>query len=185
MDNSYQTNKADDVVAQFPGPVTLVRSRAKWWTMVILGVGMTTASIWVASAPFISSVRVKEGSPYILTVIGLFGAAFFGLATAVGVKCLLPNGSFLRLDENGFEAVYPFRKQRFRWTEVSDFTTFRAKISQYVSFRTTKPLNFWMRLMASLVAGRDGSLPDTYGLSASELMEIMIAWQNLAIRQRG
>src|SRR5579872_560576 len=171
MVNPDSASGADDIVAQFPGPVTLLPSLVKWWIVVILGVVMTSASLWVAALPFISVVRVKGGgSPYPLTAVGLFGAVFSGLGIVVAGMSLLPGRSLLLLDRNGFEYAYPLRKRkRFSWEEVSDFGTYRFKSTSVVVFKTATPRsNIWKKVNTFLT-GRDDGLPDTYGFDAEDL----------------
>jgi hypothetical protein len=177
-----QSDEVEDIVAQFPGPITLVPSPVKWWIVTILGTAMTMAGILTVFVAVSQFREGKEGAG-IGIGMGVFGTSFFGLATAVGVACLLPGRSFLRLDESGFEAVHPFRKQKFRWGEVSDFGLYRGKGSSFVMFRTASP-RVWGKLN-SILTGWDGGLPDTYGFEARDLVKLMMNWQSMAMRSRG
>jgi hypothetical protein len=100
----------------------------------------------------------------------------------IGVITLLPGASFLRLDENGFDVSRFFRKQIFRWSEVSDFGVWTFRGNCLVVFKAEKSrLNISEKVNAALAGGRNGYLPDTYGLTAEDLVQIMTAWRNSAM----
>jgi hypothetical protein len=174
--------QGEDLLGEFPAPVTLNGSRAKWWLMTVLGVGMTAASIFVGFVAFAASHAGQAGASMGLAISAL-GACFFGLCTAKGVQ-LLRHPSLL-LDADGFEFFGLFQR-RYQWSEVSDFGLFRYKGNASVAFKTTKPdRNFWSRMNAYCAGGRDGQLSGTYGLRAEELVQLMVAWQNAAINNQG
>lgn len=167
----------EDVVATFPGPITLNSSRLKWWFMVVLGVGMTAVSIFVGVVAFLG-VRAGQNGAGIGIGMSVLGTTFFGLATVVSVKAL--RGGSLRLDEDGFEFSGFFRRQ-YRWSEVSDFGVLRYRGNASVVFKTTKPnWNIWSKINSVFAGGRDAWLPDTYGLRAEALVELMKVWQSSA-----
>src|ERR1700732_3436895 len=160
------------LIQQFPGPIKLQSSRLKWCFFIVLGLGMTVASLF-ACVKALSGLRA--GAPDAGLILGLmvFGTMFFGLCT-VGFVILFRNGS-LQLDENGFEAVGVFRR-RYRWNEVSDFGVFYSEGSALVVFKTTKShWNILETLNAFLAAGRNEGLPDTYGLGGADLAQLMKA----------
>jgi hypothetical protein len=179
-------NEVDDIVATFPGPVTLFPSRLKWWIILMLGVIMTATSVWVAVLPFVDAVKAGQ-SPYIATAVGLFGAIFFGFGMVLAVLSLVPSRSYFRLDEDGFEIVSPvLKKKRFSWGEVSDFATYRVRPTSIVVFKTANPRLLNMSEMwDSILSGRDGGLSETYGFEAVDLVRLMATWQGMALRQRG
>jgi hypothetical protein len=146
----------EEVVATFPGPITLNSSRLKWWFMVVLGVGMTAASIFVGVVCFLG-VRAGQNGAGIGIGISVLGTTFFGLATVVSVKAL--RGGSLRLDEDGFEFSGFFRRQ-YRWSEVSDFGVFRNRGNASVVFKTATPnWNIWTKINSVFAGGRDARLP--------------------------
>jgi len=188
MDEYSREDEVDDIVARFPGPVTLFPSRLKWWIMLVLGVVMTAASVWVAVLPFATVVKTKAGqSPYIAAAVGLFSAIFFGFGMVLAVLSLVPSRSYLRLDEDGFEIVSPvLKKKRFNWGEVSDFATYRVRPTSIVVFKTANPRLLNMSEMwDSILSGRDGGLSETYGFEAVDLVRLMVTWQGMALHRCG
>jgi hypothetical protein len=64
---------------------------------------------------------------------------------------------------------------------VSDFDIWIFKDDGLVLFKAAKSrLSVFEKLNAALSGGRNGHLPDTYGLVAEDLLRIMKTWQNLA-----
>jgi hypothetical protein len=150
----------------FPGPITLVPSRRKRWNLIIGAGFFTILGILIS---------FRGG------VVGMLTTAFFGVCTVTGVITLLPGASSLRLDENGFDVTRFFRMQTFRWSEVSDFGVWTFKGNGFVVFKAAKSrLNILEKINAALAGGRNGYLPDTYGLAAEDLVQLMTIWRNLA-----
>ena len=149
-----------------PAAVTLVPSRTKWLVMVIGGAGLAGA------------ILLGAGGDTAAMLI----ADFFALGAGFGAIMLRPGAASLRLDGNGFEITHIFRTQSFRWNEVSDFGVISlAYGGQAVAFRTGKPrLNRWKKFNAVLTGGRDERLPDTYGMAAEDLVQLMNSWRHSA-----
>ncbi|MGF6310323.1 hypothetical protein ABIB82_004427 [Bradyrhizobium sp. i1.8.4] len=174
--------QGEDLLGKFPAAVTLNGSRAKWWLVTVLGVGMTAASIFVGVLAVLG-VRAGQTGAGIGLAISALGACFFGLCTAKAVRLLRHHS--LRLDADGFEFFGLFRR-RYQWSEVSDFDIFQYRGNASVVFRTTKPdQNIWSRINAYCAGGRDGQLSGTYGLRPEELVQLMRAWQSAAMIKQG
>jgi hypothetical protein len=168
MVTSGEIGIGEDILRTFPGPITLRSSRKKWWNLTIGAVFFTILGILL-------SIRGD--------VVGMLGAAFFGICAVAGVITLLPGASSLRLDEKGFGFTRFFRTQKFHWNEVGDFGiwTFGWIIKgEGVVFNVSKSRLSILEKINTALADRNGYLPDTYGLTAEELVELMTAWQNLA-----
>jgi hypothetical protein len=169
MVKSAEIGIAEDILRRFPGPITLRSPRKKWWNLTIGAVFFTILGILL-------SIRGD--------VVGMLGAAFFGICAVAGVITLLPGASSLRLDEKGFGFTRFFRTQKFHWDEVGYFGiwTFGWIIkSEGVVFNVTKSRLSILGKINTALAGRNGYLPDAYGMTAEELAQLMTAWQNLAL----
>jgi hypothetical protein len=177
MANQLATSKDEvkDLVTKFPGPIILFPSRMQLWILIVLGVGMTIASIFVSVYVYQFRAGIKGAGLGI--GMGILGTVFFGLGTVVGVISLQPGSNWLRLNESGFEVTRLFRTKVFRWSEVSNFGIWSLKGGSCVVFKMSNaPINIWDNYNAWL--------PDTYGLDAGDLVQLMSAWRNLAMNGR-
>jgi len=112
-------------------------------------------------------------------LIDWFGIGFFGLGCIVFVLQLVPNASYLRLTPEGFTMCSLFRSHSYRWTETKTFA------ARYVSHMKTVVFNYSpsytkqiaMRKMNKKLFGVESCLPDTYGMSAEELADLMNKWK--------
>ena len=166
MVKNGEIGKHENVIAKFPGPVIFVPSRTKWWLLTM------TSGLFTVSGIFLILNGEAAGIPV---------AALFGFCTAIGMIWLLPGASLLRLDASGFGVTRFFRAEVFHWNEVSDFGVWAFWFNAMVVFKVAKPrLSLLERSNAALADGRNGYLPDTYGLKAEDLLQIMTVWQHLA-----
>jgi hypothetical protein len=166
MVQSVEIGDGEEGVSKFPGPLTLLPSQDRSRrSLAVLGTGT-----------FIGIVMSLKVAP-----IGIFVAAVSGLGLLGCVIRQLPGASSLRLDEHGFEAVSHFRKQQYRWSEVADFGTWTF-VNSMVVFKAAKSrLGIVGKMNAALAGGRNGALPDTYGMAANDLAQLMTSWRNSAM----
>jgi hypothetical protein len=84
-------------------------------------------------------------------------------------------GSGLSLDRDGFTCRSLFRSFRRRWTDCSPFAPARVGPNLMVGFSTASDEAMHPRLAAVArgLTGTAGALPDTYGVSADELSDLM------------
>jgi hypothetical protein len=172
--NVETTPKGEAFVGSLPpGPINLIPSRTKWCVVGLLGMLMAAASGFVT---FISHSSL-DPQAWIGMVFGIVGLAFFGGGTLISFVKLWPGANSLRLDEKGFEVVNFFRKKYYFWDQTSDFAvTSNSPISGFVIFRETmRRLGVSEKIRAAFAGGRNCKLPDTYGLSAQNLAQLMIA----------
>jgi hypothetical protein len=138
-------------------PFTLFPKRTK--TVVLLLV----SSVFVAG----SVLMIYLGEP-----IGWLGAVFFGLAALVFLVQLLSKNRFLTISEEGIEFHSLFHAERIRWTDVSTFGVYQTgpgpKLVGF-NYSSDYPGATKGRSVARALAGFEGRLPDTYGLSADDL----------------
>jgi hypothetical protein len=165
---SVEIRDGEDGVPKFPGPHTFFSSRKKWWRPT-LGTALFTAigiAMFLNAAPF-----------------GIFVTAVFGIGSMIGVMMLLPGANSLRLDGSGFEITkFFFLRQRYSWLDVSDFVVWAMIGNGIVVFKAEKPrLSVYERINAAMAGGRNGYLPDTYGMAAGDLVRLMTSWRNAAM----
>ncbi len=150
------TAPVEQLLSRFPGPVTLYPSREKW---MMLAAG---------SLPFviIGGFLILDDRAH--TVWGWIDVAFFGVCLLIAAIRSLPGAASLTLDASGFEERALFL-QRFRakWRNVTDIKADAAPASR-------SDMKFvWYNDNAGLT--------DTYGLTAEELADLMMLWQQRAL----
>jgi len=163
-------------LASFPGPV-FFPFLVKWWKAVVIGIALLVASAAARAIP--------DGDTGL--TLAAAGMAVCGVVSILcGVVLALRPGAGLRLDATGFAVVGPLRRQAFRWSDVSDFAVWSKDKSSFVAFKAAKPRFTASDTMnATLTGGRNGLLPDTYGMTAGQLARLMTDWRNAAVDAAG
>ncbi|MGY1408233.1 MULTISPECIES: hypothetical protein [unclassified Luteimonas] len=142
--------------APSPGTEILRPSPLKWLAMGAASAGL----VWIGGI-------IMPTHP----VLAWGCIVFFGLCAAVALLNLLPGGSRLLLDADGFEMVSLLRRSRIRWAEVARFGETRVGMQRLVGFDFVECERGGERLhrINRRVSGFHGALPDTYRLDAGEL----------------
>jgi len=106
---------------------------------------------------------------------GWFVSGFFGICLIVAIIGLLPNANYLKLDKNGFEMCTLFKKSAYRWEDIQLFRSGKVHVKTMVMFNFSEDFqkHKTMRKVNAKIAGKEGALPDTYGLKAEELADLM------------
>jgi hypothetical protein len=115
---------------------------------------------------------------------GWFVALFFGLCAAVFVVQLIPGASYLEITSDGFVICSLFRRSPlFPWRDVGSFAV--AKLPPHgkkmVMFSSQRDAAKTLGKVNSAMFGASGGLPDTYGMKAEELAELMNTRRSIAI----
>ncbi len=124
-----------------------------------------------------------------LLIVGCL-VVFFLAGAILSFLMLSPDRNHLLLAPNGFTVRSMFKSLNFRWEEVEEFHTMSVKGATMVVYSLSPQgkLRFtesaWRKLNKAL-SGGDESLPDTYGMSADALADLMNQWKNKAVRQTG
>lgn len=146
--------------AQTNLPITLRPNRLRAFGALCGSLCLTALSIWmVARDP----------------LIGYLGAAFFGSAILLSTISLFPGSSYLQLTEDGFTICSLFRKTTTRWTDVDRFSEIEIGYNYVVSWLYTKDhvVQETGARVSITLADSEAALPDTYGMEAKELVELM------------
>ena len=161
---------SDAILVRFPGPVTLYPSRRKW-LLVFAGCALfAVGGFWM----------IKDGDPW-----GWLVLIFFGLGVLVAAVAMLPGAGALTLDAEGFEAANLFRRHRTRWQDTTGFQAARIPPAQQklvIYDDVTQSTKTVAQINVGIV-GRNAALPDTYGLSAAHLAQLMAQWRERALAQ--
>ena len=119
-------------------------------------------------------------------LMGWFVGPTFGLGVVVFILLMLPNSSYLLLKEDGFTVCSLYRTSSLKWSDIEGFevtTIIGPKIVGF-NFSSTYNRQQKVRKISKNMAGYEGALPDTYGISAKELAELLNNWK-VGIRQSG
>jgi hypothetical protein len=111
--------------------------------------------------------------------MGWFAVCFFGLGLVLPIVQMMPNASYLLLTEDGFESCSLYRTWKVSWDEIEFFGTVNIGHNNMVAFNFSDRYDrskFSSRL-ASIIAGYEGALPDTYGMKADDLARLMSEWK--------
>ena len=157
---------AADILARFPGPVTLCPS-LKRWGLMFAGCALFAIT---------GQAMIRDGQ-----LTGWFVLIFFGLGMLVAAIAMLPGAAALTLDPTGFEITNFYRRSRTRWQDASDFTAARIPPARlrFVLFNVAGRSGTLSRINTAF-AGHNGSLPDTYDLSPDDLAQLMAQWRERA-----
>jgi hypothetical protein len=141
--------------------------RLKHLGLLVLALAFVAVGIWM----------IGRGDP-----TGWLSTGFFGLCAGVFAANLLPQASYLKLTRDGFEFVTLFRHQQLRWADVSGFRAARVAGRKMVLMdlnndalmqtATAKRL----AAVSLAIAGAAAALPDTYGMTAEALAEVLNDW---------
>lgn len=121
-------------------------------------------------------------------VLRWFIVLFFGLMVFISALQFVPGANYLELRRDGFTFSSLFRKKSFFWSDVEQFGTYRMANSgsEYVGFNLSqnyrKNLTFGEKISITMV-GWEAGLPDTYGMKAQKLAELMEEWRARNIKK--
>ena len=107
-----------------------------------------------------------------------FGAILlmvFGLGFVVGAVGLIPNSTQLTLSADGFTFASFFRKHTVSWESVDAFRPIKLGLNTMVGWTYAADFKTLGRLADAniLLAGAEGVLPDSYGMSVDALCGLM------------
>ncbi len=152
-----------------PDTLDLRPSRLKWLVIFLISAGFISIAIWI--------MPPKE----LLT--RWFAGGFFALCALVAFPQMIGVGGGLKLDRKGFVCRSLFSSFRREWTECTGFAALRVGPRKMVGFTTVRDELLHPRLAAVArgMTSTAGALPDTYGLSANELADLMNRFRDRAV----
>ncbi len=163
-----------DLLAQFPGPVSLAFSR---WKLLFYLAG--SACLGAFSIHWI----VTPDSDH--AVMGWFGS-FFILGIPVFAIAMIPGASEMVLDQDGFTLRLGYRSTSWTWTEVGDFAVIKDYLVPFkknVAFNDRRrPRSRKLSESGELPSWRDVVLDDSYGLSKDDCVRLLSEWQQRAFK---
>jgi len=126
------------------------------------------------------------------TLLGWSCIIFFGLGAIVFIIQLIPNSSYLKLTEDGFEMRSLYRSYFTKWDEIKSFRAGSISIPTYIQFgimHTKKKMVFFDyekdhkkhrigKAFSNALSGSQAALPDLYGMKVDDLAKLMNKWKN-------
>ena len=147
-----------DASDELPEQLFLPPSRMRWVVSVTISIFIVALDAYLA---------VVQQAPAVWLLVVLFG----GLGAFSAVQ-LIPGSGGLWLDREGFVYRMFWVDRRREWKKISPILGSQVGLLQMVGYhREGCPPNKPREV-----------LPDTYGISANQLAEIMNQWRNAAIR---
>lgn len=146
-------------------PVILYPSRGKLAGLLALSLLLVAGSV----------LSIKRDLPG-----GWPGALFFGLCALVFLIQFHPRSSYLRLNREGFIVCSLFRQSPLvPWRDVGPFQV--AKIPRarrtFVVYEWNTKKHPTLQAISRSIAGTNAALPDTYGLRAEQLADLLNEWR--------
>jgi hypothetical protein len=143
---------------ELPETLFMPPSRARWVFAVALSVVIVGTNFFVAST---------QEAPALAILAAIF--SFTGLAAGIQ---LVPGSAGLWLDRQGFTFRMFWYDRRREWKEITPILSSQVGLLQMVGFNRASDKPNQPREV----------LPDTYGISANELAELMNHWRDTAIK---
>jgi hypothetical protein len=100
-------------------------------------------------------------------LIAILNIVFFGMCFMVFLLNLIPGSSYIKIDEKGIEMKNLFRITFIPWQAVNTFKTKWVVFNKLVVFDLNKTL------VGNNMKLRQGGFPDTYGMSATKLAQLL------------
>ncbi len=156
------------LVARYPGPVVLLPERRRW--QIILAFNLLFV--------FAGFLMMLQGQR-----LGLYVVIGFALIAFIPAMIALPGAAKLAIDRDGFVATSLYRGRHTRWSDVSEFQVAQmARGGHRIVVYDDATITDGSHLMAgSRIAGRNAALPDTYGLGAEQLAQVLNHWRTRAL----
>lgn len=141
-------------------PLRLTPNRGKLVLPLLICVGFVLCGILLVRA-----------SP----ILGYVGIGFFGFGAIACAVNLFPKSAYLLVDVDGFTYVSLFRKHFVSWSKVEGFVPARVGNTLKVgwNYNALHQRAKGLRKVSAALAGAEAALPDTYGRSVADLMDLL------------
>ncbi len=151
-------------LAKFPGPVRLYAD--KRFVQVLFWI--FAAMEYILGKALLSGADKQHFAAQLVVFIALLWPLFL-----VAFIVLSRNALALDLDRDGFtvNAYAWYRARRYTWQDIGEIGTRSFRFMDFVTFEDR-------------AAGRQRMLPDTYGLGAEALAQLVTQWRQRALAQR-
>ncbi len=148
--------------------MTLKPDRMRWLFVFVISLGFAGIALWLGPAQ----------DPLLFWG----GGSFFVFCALVAAPLMFGVGARLTLDREGFECRTLFKTFRREWRVCSAFHPVSLGFRKFVGFTTAQDEAAHPKLAAANCAmiGASGILPDTFGLSADDLSDLLNRFRSRA-----
>ena len=110
---------------------------------------------------------------------GWFVTIFFGIALLFSLLQLLPGANSLTLTKSGFTIKSLFRRHFIAWEDVQSFQLGKlaGEVAVCFNYHAHHMRQHKAKQFNRLLTGNEAALPDTYGLTAENLLSLLEAWK--------
>ena len=112
--------------------------------------------------------------------IGYLCAGFFALGIPISIAQLIPGSTYLQITDNGLSFANMFRITNIPWNVIDHFFVVSMKrtgvtVHKMVGFNFVSSYDHakTSRRVSTAIAKCEGALPDTYGKTAEELVDML------------
>lgn len=111
--------------------------------------------------------------------LGWLAVAFFGFGCFIAAVSLLPGSSYLELRPDGMQMSTLYRKWLVRWRDVDSFFPVMTNGQKTVGwlYNDQYRVQAIINKVSMRLTGADAGLPDTYGLTAEALSDLLNEWR--------
>jgi len=155
------SEQLDGEGSPLPDRMELKPNRLSWFFMFLISAGFVGIAIWLG----------PEEDPTLFW----FGGGFFLICALVSTPLMLGVGSRLILERESFTCRTLFRSFTRKWSECSEFHPIHVGTRRFVGFTAQRDEAAHPNLAAAnrALLGAAGALPETFGISAEELADLM------------
>lgn len=143
---------------ELPETLYLPPSRARWIFVAVLSVVIVGVNFYAVAT---------QNTP----ALGILAIIFTVTGSAAGIQ-LVPGSAGMWLDRQGFTFRMFWYDRRREWTEITPILSSQVGLLQMVGYNRKNDAPNKPREV----------LPDTYGISANELADLMNHWRDTAIK---
>ena len=113
------------------------------------------------------------------SVMGWLVISLFSLGIIVSLIQFLPNSSYLKLSEEGFEVKSLFKTSFTKWSHVKDFRQGHINSNKMIFFDYTTEHKKWQngKKLSKFLSGKEGAIQSTYNIKTEELLNLMIEYK--------
>jgi hypothetical protein len=170
-DKAKLSSDVQRILSQFPRPVTLSEDR-----LTGLSFGLV-ALMFAAIGALLFTTKSNQQSRLALSAAIVF---FGGCAIQILIS-FLPGHGQLRLDSEGMIINYGFFRWKHQWADVTDISLC-PPWGQCVTFNGRASANTFFGRLNKLFGPTNSFIPNLYGLSPDEMMQLLSLWQTRALR---